>query len=69
MRMRVQLEIELEVDKSILEDNNEPMTDEQVAGCLNVEVPAGDFLSCADEAVEVLGVEVLNHHRVLSRKG
>lgn len=69
MRMRVQLEIELEVDKSILEDNNELMTDEEIATCLGIDVPAGSFLSCVDEAVEVLGIEVLNHHRVPSRKG
>ena len=53
MKMRVQLEVVLDVNKELLKDNGEDMSNEQIASSIYVAVPRGSFLSCMDEAIEI----------------
>ncbi len=66
--LRVHLEVALEVDHAILKDNNEPLSDDEVACLLSVSVPEGSFLSCIDEAIEVVATRVVKVQRRLPRK-
>ncbi len=66
MRLLVQFEVELEVDEEILKDNNETMTDEEIANSVSVSIPGGSFLSCMDEAIEVETSRVRKFSRILS---
>ncbi|KKM06893.1 hypothetical protein LCGC14_1739370 [marine sediment metagenome] len=67
MKLLVQLEVELEVEEEILEDNNEPMTDKEIANSISVSIPSGSWLSCMEEAIEINDSRVLEFSRILSK--
>ena len=68
MRMRVQLEVEVDVEQEILKENGEEMSDEQIANCVSAFIPSESTLSWLDDPIEVLGTEVLGFHRVVHQK-
>ncbi len=53
MRMKVQLEVELDVDQEMLKDNPEPITDEQIANLVHCQVSEGCFYIDASDAVSI----------------
>lgn len=63
-KLRIQLEVEVEVDDSALEENGEKLNDDQIAQALYVGVDGGSFLSAVDEAVEIPHSRVLRASRI-----
>jgi hypothetical protein len=64
MKLKVQLEVTLDVDEELLEENGESTDPEFLANAIYVAVPSGSFLSVMDEAVEPTGQTVKSFCRI-----
>ncbi len=62
-RLRVHLEVDLEVDHAILSDNNEPLSDEEVADLISASVDQESILSCIEQAIEVVATRTVKVQR------
>ncbi len=68
MKMRVQLDVVLDVDEELLEDNGESTDPKWIANIIYVAVPSGSFLSVMDEAIEVESSSVQSFECLAQKK-
>ncbi len=66
--LRVHLEVALEVDHAILKDNNEPLSDDEVACLISASVDQESILSCIEAAIEVVATRVVKVQRRIPRE-
>jgi len=68
MKVKVQLDVVLDIDEELLEGNGESTDPEFIANSIYVAVPSGSFLSVMDEAIEVESQSVQSFKRLAHKK-